>query len=490
MDSIPVEILHKILCFFCFHCQHPGVFPHADTEEVRRDKKTLARMCRVSKTICATAQPVLYHYYATGNLSVETELYEEDERDIKHPLEPDLMPQFLRTIIDRPDLASRITTMQVVNGESSMGYFDHALTINSLVETSASKNLLAKPPRGEWTSQLPDDCPIFLRRWLVTLAMVLAPRLESMLLALEHDAEFLALKESPHVRLPSLRTLALMGHESDYHFTELEALYAAAPNLETIYACDAAGWSIHNAEFHMHDYEYDLSLPNLRKLVISDLIAGNLGNSLLCLPKLEDLEYYWQEGSHEFHLQGLLDMVKLLQPVRKTLKRLCLSYLPPNWSGPGEPAWLHFPSLDYPPIGTLRDFDRLEHLSIDHRSISREGDRDMADLLVSRLPESIRSLRISYVYKSMENSLSQLALDAPADFTLLKKVEIGIAEVTKPWYLNEIVQMRGFWRDVCAVRFEAAGISLTWRADRFGPHPRTMIPGASVGSRLVSLPGY
>lgn len=86
----------------------------------------------------------------------------------------------------------------------------------------------------------------------------------------------------------------------------------------------------------------------------------------------------------------------------------------------------------------------------------------------------------------MGNSLCQLALDAPTDFTQLKGVEIGIAQRTNPQYHDGIAQMKV----TASAAFEASGISITWTTDLLGPEPKTMIPGATAGSKVISMPGY
>ncbi|KAF1993328.1 hypothetical protein P154DRAFT_625525 [Amniculicola lignicola CBS 123094] len=502
MNALPDDLLIQIFSIFCFHCHHPSQFPHSDSHDVRTNKQTLAYLSRTSRDLQKIAQPILYHYFATGNLQKETKIYQGHDGVERQFPEPDFLPQFLRTMIQRPDLASRIVAMQMVHDNTLAGYAGLTQTIQSLIKYSTSNNLLTEP-------SLPDDWldgrfsewrfegqRSSLRRWLITLALVLSPRLRSLLLAIDHDAEFTyTLGESPHPKLLSLRTLGLMRHQYDYHFTELEYLYAAAPNLETIYACDAAGWSA-NAPDSNHGsfengFEYDLQLPNLRKLALSGLIPSNLGSLLPCLPNLEDLEYYWDR--YELVSFDLLDM---LQPVEETLRRLCISFLPewveglPDLDGKippdvPSPHWYQPPEIDYEPIKTLAEFKRLSDLTIDCRSIYRETDRDSPDRLTNLLPVTIRRLRISYLYRGMFLSLSSLGSDASQRFPNLEQVTIGVVQRADPKYQHEIDNI-GALREV----FEARGIEFKVEKDQFGPDPTMMIPGAVVRSQLISLPGY
>jgi hypothetical protein len=93
METVPTEILLQIFSYFCFHCQNPGLFPHANTDDVRENKKCLAYLCRASKAICAVAQPILYHYYASGNVLIESKL-DDGQKESRLIQEHDYLPQF------------------------------------------------------------------------------------------------------------------------------------------------------------------------------------------------------------------------------------------------------------------------------------------------------------------------------------------------------------------------------------------------------------
>ncbi|OTB16168.1 hypothetical protein K445DRAFT_375442 [Daldinia sp. EC12] len=486
MESLPVELLIEVFSHFCFHCQHPGIFPNADLDETCSGKKSLSRLCLMSKTICAVAQPILYHYYATGNTRIEIKLYQGYDGIAACPKKPDFLPQFVRTLTQRPDLALNISTMQIVRGDELVGYKSQMQTIEYLFKYSVAKNLLQEPdlPNGwldgnfaEWRVPLRKT----LHLWLATLAMVLAPRLQSLLLAIDHNAAFSDLECSPHLRLPSLRTLGLVGNLKDYHFFSPRALYAAAPNLETIYTCDGEGWYTMVPQ-SSYNLECKLGLPNLKRLAVSDFLPDHLGNLLLHSPKLEDLEYYWDDD-HNFIINDLADM---LRPVQKTLKRLCISYLPRSTDNiPVDPfpGPIVYPHAWYPPLRTLQDFPNLEELSIDCHFLYRPGDREHADRLVTLLPVSIRKLRISYLYLGIHMSLSQLAERTPESFPLLKDVTIGVAERTDPNYDSGIEKTLGLGE-----LFEKSGIRFSRKKDLLGADARTLIPGAMPGSKLVSIP--
>jgi hypothetical protein len=228
--------------------------------------------------------------------------------------ERDYLPQFLRTVLRRPDLASQVVTMQLTQSRYRAGLLGCAqarqvLGIKALLD-NGFRELLdeVRPPTDstsipEASETVAPQWPTYFdhspESWLVTLAPVLTLRLESLLLATDNDAAFRCLEHSPQFKFPHLRILGLMGYRFHYHFNELSHLYAAAPNLRTIYATDAAGCREYMGQPSMHYYssEYTLALGNLRKLAITRVSHKELGNVLRRLPKLEDLEYYWHYDS-------------------------------------------------------------------------------------------------------------------------------------------------------------------------------------------------
>ncbi|OTA99235.1 hypothetical protein M426DRAFT_90096 [Hypoxylon sp. CI-4A] len=495
MEALPVEILIQIFNPFCFHCQHSGVFPNADLDEVREDKRVLAQLCRTSKAICAVAQPILFHYYATGNSKIETRLYKGRDGFVSSDWEPDRLPQFIRSLVHRSDLAPEVVAMHIVantlsSGYELRGYDDQSRTIRSLGEISLIRGL---PQARHW----PDDGHISqiskltamqrrdLHYWLIKLAMILTPRLKSLFLATGGDIDRSIVDLPCQVRLPSVRTVALMGKFESYHIHQFKELYSALPNLENLYTCDASKGNPSGTEVEWKPLDGDLRLSSVKKLALSDLYPRQLASLLASTSKLEDLEYYCNTARDENVYLDTEDLATIFQPVKSTLRRLCVSFLSP------------MPQMDYPdpfpqcivppylncPIGNFRDFERLEELSIDSYSVNREDDRDEADKLVTLLPRSIRKLRITYLFNGMEKSLRELAIRAPERFPFLESVVIGIAERTEPKFDWNIERTKEVGK-----LFEASGVRFSWKTDILGSDPRTMIPGAMPGSRLIPIP--
>ncbi|KAI0843644.1 hypothetical protein F5Y06DRAFT_255449 [Hypoxylon sp. FL0890] len=103
----------------------------------------------------------------------------------------------------------------------------------------------------------------------------------------------------------------------------------------------------------------ELALINVRKLAISHLASDSLSLVLPCVPKLEDLAYYWDEWGieDEFDFE---DIAELLEPVRRTLRRLCIGITSSGFNI--STAWIHPPVSNLPPLRALRKFNSLEEL--------------------------------------------------------------------------------------------------------------------------------
>ncbi|KAF6836339.1 hypothetical protein CMUS01_05469 [Colletotrichum musicola] len=475
MDLLPVEILTQICEHLCFHCQNPGVFPHADTAQVCDAKRALARLCRTSKAISAVAHPVLYHYYATGNLSVE-ELYSNGNYTRSLDRQHDFLTRFLHTIIvGRPELASHVVSMQLVCQYAFVSYTGLQPILDDLVDHEGKTRRwdVSGPTSNVWVFKE-------VHTWLWKLAIRSCPRLQSLLICCENLAGPSDGIFPRDVRLPMLRTLGLHTGDCPIHFHDIGTLLHLGPNLEVFYLNGETGWLDGAAVSWSGDSP---NLPKMRRMLISGPDSPDQVYHLLkSVPSLEYLELYWLPNTW-FTITSVL-----LEPVRKTLKSLRYSCLVRRPLGSRQPFWIQ-PSVESTDsrrtvAGTLRDFTALEELSIDCRALYRVGDQDEADRLVSLLPSSIRSLRISYLFRGLQTSLRQLAQVAPAKFPRLKHVEIGVAELTAPEHETSIAETESL-----GARFRTSGIDFVWMTDLFSTNGRTLLPGASVGSSLVPVPG-
>ncbi|KAI1090082.1 hypothetical protein F5B19DRAFT_464587 [Rostrohypoxylon terebratum] len=500
MESLPVELLNQICGYLCFHCQHPGLFPNADHDHIRNDKRALAHLCRTSKYLCSIAQPILYHYYATGNSRGRDEeeppqtVYEYDY----------FLPQFVRTIAQRPDLASQITTMHLVD-TSDVDYRwheSHVQTIEPLLEVGIVKDGLLKKPSPPDSWRVPYDLlgdseqagrryTDFPHRWLAILAVVLSPRLKSLYLDAIGGFCLHDLRHSPRIKLLSLQTLGLVSRRFAYEnvIHDGGGLFLAAPNLETIYVHSAsprgalpshAPWWFAPCSGY---YDYKTFLSKVTKLAASNLWWGDITSMLRSTSKLEELELYWEEhGNGESHCLLLGNVVDLLEPVKATITRLCIGCIPCH----DEIAeYRHQERTYYYKItGSFCEYPKLEYMSIDCYSLYRiwpESDK----LLVDLLPRPIRFLRISYAYSpwvcvDIAKCLGQLVKDAPEKFPFLKEVVLGVLDDPST---NLDFEVLGLFRD-----FQSSDIKLTVVYDPPDADPRTVVPGDMIGPKSPPVP--
>ncbi|KAK7908529.1 hypothetical protein PG985_015832 [Apiospora marii] len=483
---IPDEIFLKIFESMCFHCKHPGDLPNADTEGVREDKATLARLCRVSRHFRSMAQPVLYHYYATGNckhfLPRGVPYYEV-------PGDNDHLLSFATTLTTRPDLAAEVVSMQLVNHPGGYREYhedDQVAALKALLRWSDSHRALSvlrlEQPLDAWcdNTDLPADWRSHAHRWVMSLAMILAVRVRDVVVAVDDDEEqdfrdlqlFLELGDPAHTpKILALRTLGMMSWGSNpYHLASMRGLLRAAPNLETITAvdsCDSLWWN----EQSPWDFKTYVPMLKVKKVVISNLYPQNLSRFLVRTPGLEELEYYWQ-----IFPQRDTELYDHLCPAKDTLKRLTVSFLPWPACDLGSQPWFWYDFVDakVQPIESLAEFTRLEDVTIDYRTLYREDDEDEADRLTRFLPTSIRHFRIAYVAGDMTEALRDLAAAVEHTFTKLASVTIGV-----PKWPDGTPDHVSAMRWMVEPLFRGQGIRFAWVEDNLGPQVHTVLPGAT-----------
>ncbi|KAK7178765.1 hypothetical protein DPSP01_013612 [Paraphaeosphaeria sporulosa] len=530
LDQIPVDVLNLIFSNLCYHCQRPGNFVNADEYDTVEDKRSLARLCRTSKAICTVVQPILYHYYATGNFRKAGTPYRGHwgKNDVE-VWDYNFLPQFLRTIIARPDLAERVKSLQIILGRERFSenppeatHPDLTETMSLLLNMAKERHLLPWRLRKDNLERYSADTSLNLEElFLVVLQCTI--NVHTLLLAWPYGfREYLeTLNETnwtlpPLLTFPSLRTLGVIRASHDFWLRERGHFFNAAFNVDTLYVCDGGGWSTddHHNDIMIYpvartsDAHLDceqLGLLRLRKLSLNSRTPTDFMDLMFALtngieeleveqnekfPGIEDLTYYWttwESYSDSFD--------EALQVWSKTLKRLCLSYIQPSkfeeidrdrqWDP--EDEYEYRPNqLNYDSISSLSMFPLLVDITIDLRSIYRETDPEVPYRLVSFLPPVIERLRITYVFREITKELHQLGAQAPRDFLHLKAVVVGIPYKTETECHEGLENMKASGVDDL---FESHGVSFSWTVDFMGADLRTMVPGMTVGLPLIPLPG-
>ncbi|OBT46360.1 hypothetical protein VE00_02711 [Pseudogymnoascus sp. WSF 3629] len=499
--SVPNEIIVQICSYLCSHCQNPGVFPNSNTVETRIEKVTLARMCRSSKRICSIAQPILFHYYACGNLarSVHTEFSEHyaDWNRERWNLEDDKLAVFVRTLITRPDLASCVESLQLKGSGKQDVCTPELMKILGDAGSALGFKLPTGWSWGGWTGKYPDvwtdevkpesfnENRLDFHKWLMAVAIALTPRTETLMYMCEYIYELDWSTNTPPMVLPALKTLALRGAQGgDYYLFQIHPFLTAAPNLQTLYALNCRGDAISSIILLSFDYNdgdpwvEDLAVSKLRKLVLDELPMEAFEKLMERCVELEDLVYY----IHFWH--DCPDITRAFSQTEKRLKKLCFGYLP-------DPVPTGYESLlddeDYgtiPIVTSLREFTQLEELVIDQALLYRKSDssRD-TERLEGLLPPSIRRVHFTYVYKSMYEDLIYLASVAPGSFPKLQSVKIGLVSPIPPERVEEIEHMK-----TVEPAFADVGVHVSWEENVMGPFLYTAIPGGAPGLTVTSVP--
>ncbi|KAK0375235.1 hypothetical protein CPAR01_08400 [Colletotrichum paranaense] len=475
MESLPVEILQMTLSYLCMHCRDPTGFPHADTQEVRDDKRALAFLCRISRRISAVAYPILYHYYATGNMHLRQTVITR-QRPIRNTPEPNLVQKFTRTIRQRPDLASYVDAMQVASWDLEINYRltspDSSSSDSSVSDSEvppevweAASTLYAEHSRKPQPptpikdySMLEGEVPDLIA------AIQSCPRLQSLLVSYSDHDPIWPEKSWLGLRMPSIRRLGVIVGLSRQctlyiNFAGMQNMF---PNVESIHASTGGLWILQRGTLPTKNPKDFLT--KLKSLSIAGMRDPHLEELLTCLPGLERLEITNQNYDCSWR--------RALKPVQNRLKSLHISYhLKPHH---GMKLW----DVKFRHSERFRLCGALEELSLDCRLI-----RDVVTpyapeaRLASLLPPSIRVFRIRYLHYVMSGTLKYLADVAPTRFPHLKLIHIGVSECESPGNENMVAAMEEPTRRL----FAAVGIDLLWMQDLVWEQKR---PGRFLGSGI------
>ncbi|EAQ93836.1 predicted protein [Chaetomium globosum CBS 148.51] len=409
MQHLPVELLERICSFLCFHCQAPCYFPNADMKDVVSDKASLARFCRVSKSICAVAQPFVFHYYAAGNLTsyyrdLPTRpgyLYSGEPELWSHS--SDLLPFVLRSIILRPGLARCVRSLQLITLHH---YVEEAFTWEdgpegdiapAIRKASTDLGLIAynvfHPEYMGWVRENldPEDRPRitigYVHHTLEQLAILLCPRVSTLLLLADFSPPTGNLLASHGT---ALTTIALVSHDSRGHYAHAGPILALAPNLHTLHAIDARNHDARArpapdrlagvAPFSTSTTTTDsdprpppppLVFPALQKAALHDLGLAALAEFVRNAPALRELRYTetWTEddGRDPEYYWGLAGC---LEPARETLRRLVLRVpVSPRLGAQATSGLGSGLGSSGAVVGLLRGLVRLEVLSVSQEAV-------------------------------------------------------------------------------------------------------------------------
>jgi hypothetical protein len=442
MEKLPVELLQSICAALCPHCQDPSAVARRSSNQ-----RSLANLSQASSWCRAVAQPFVFHQFLTADM-----YYIELSWGLRIPTSTSrgALALFMRSLADRPDLAPHVGSLHLVKCHMCPNSLDFDKEpIRTVLDRFASETAMDTGYSNP-----------FLARYaeydrLVRMAVLRCPNLKS--LTLTRWNNFGVFYDLDMGTFPLLTSLSLKGDEeaASFHILDAVKLFAAAPNLEVLYAdgCGLRGWPPHNPV-----RPFDLPLGNLRKLSIRTLEFGDLLMLLPSCPQIQELKY-----DPPFHPDNTPkpNALQVLRPVQSTLRTLCIQTDPKV--SPASPPELVVET----PIQSFKNFPALQALTADYSAVNFPASPAARCAgLVDWLPPSIEKVFFRYVPPShlarFLDLLSALALDAPRSLPRLRSVCITVG-----------IRRQGIWEHLPAFKpalarvraeFEQAGITF-YRAD-------------------------
>ncbi|KAH0398567.1 hypothetical protein KCU89_g7104, partial [Aureobasidium melanogenum] len=479
MATLPNEIILEIVKHFPVITE----FKHPDDvlEEYNLTKNTLASLCLVSKTWRDIAQPLLYRTYiktektdpdidhdeyneakieALEAKGVDISTLPEEEFEWTDYRKPIPIEMFIRTMIERPDLAEQVECLSISNywdenAERKWGRTDVNKTLGEMMYNASLKVPLQKTKpawrfddwQEDWRNELREGDEIAE----VALLMVLLPNVRcldlgtssgtygtyvhdlwSQLLGpqstkkVEHygqdldiDVDFASQSSEPPLILSRLEYFN--ARVDSFLWKSAPKIHIVSPILTIPSLKIFYGWGLQE-EYWSENVR--LPLAHLKEVFLNDCRVSEdvLIVILGCCKRLESLDVVYSRWTDEVNLS--ISFLMALSQRKETLKRLTL-FLPEFYEHRNDRELFINAPWD------LRDLTNLETLSLDYEIIfSEDADVDPYDpdnvKFPYNLPESIEQLNIENC--KLNEDMAECAcylLDARKKFNKLKFFEVN-----------------------------------------------------------------
>lgn len=323
--SLPNEILIEICREFCLHCQYEERQSHGEVALVslgndmfevgRHGRAVLARLSRTCKALTPVAQPLLFHFFHTGNLPRMLESMKWD--DVSYSpgkADDDMLLSFLRTLLDRPDLGMHVRALALYYAKPVRAAATTDLSLIPRIRTTI-RQIFQHPNKRQYD----DDFRLH------DFAVTLAPNVEQLLIGGVGSADMIYRgelyfesndKPVPGPTLSRLRYAAFVATpyklewQGTYHMLMLMPLVGRAPNLEVLVATDA-GDNFYNEGAFLNDEPWTAPLTWLRKLSVKGVAPEIICTVFSYCPALEDLSYGIDTGALPFGRENQEDLTLL-----------------------------------------------------------------------------------------------------------------------------------------------------------------------------------
>lgn len=418
---LPTEIWVQIFEHLCVHChmpEHSRSIPDFRLPEARKGKTALRYLCLVSRKFRDISQEILFHYfvnYSNGGNWVSGA--------------KDSLPWFLRSLIAKPCLGSRVCMMGLFEDRPVQ---DHGITRGDLeswtnvsykyrllVPTTVTQALLQTchedsrlsfnepgPDAQLLFSNVDDDpWPAFaFQKWLHILALNLAPKVTH--LQLERP---LGPPENLQISPTTFSQVRVLTYDQCYEVEDAIESQIWFPNISSLYPLygleGVPGRMIQNR------------IPAMSVLKLSVSCTPSVLSVLLQFcPYLEDVECY------ACPCPWIPEPVSSLiwpEHTLNNLRRLA-------WNNSDAIRNVKRKNVDGAYIVPLLDFRQLEILEIDQSSILLYSQRLKTKSLSSVLPKTLRILHIAFArdVSSQLQIARQLRELVPAKALYLPKLSI------------------------------------------------------------------
>lgn len=420
LQNFPTEILETILGNLCLHC-HDGSatsVPDLDTPCGREDQRSLAALCRMSRSLCNVAQPILFHQFSISSHHGSS----QSTRPGAH------LFQFIRTLSTRPDLARAVRAVELL---PPPGWKD-AYSVDEPTWDAWRRRWR----RRDWDSdEEEDEAMIRMSEQeretlpltdLVPSLVGMTTKLEYLRLVAPSQDKFDGWCDDVVPVLERMRVLELVSSSSssssDQHFrmVDLPNVVRVMPNLQSLRASSQMRLSCtHHFSLDDSRHAYGPNLcshrpweiipAGLTKAVLGHVDLFRLGTLLDSCSRLEDLEMFLAPGTYDW--ENAMPSDGALVAARPSLRRLVVTMH--DWLG-----WTRFPGMFEKKTGgagiayqanmAFRKMEVLEELAVDqcllhadvvHATTGGDGESEGlgVDKLSAALPDSLRSLHVGYV---------------------------------------------------------------------------------------------
>ncbi|KAF2114529.1 hypothetical protein BDV96DRAFT_647231 [Lophiotrema nucula] len=408
----------------------------------------LATCSRVSRKVRSIAQDILYR-----DIELEGHCFMSGAGKVA---------LFLRTLIERPDLAQKVDTLQFLTSRRNVTgeLKDHGVEFGEIRQLALNKvDELGYGKDHPWCRMM----GVSINSAFGGLLLVLVPHLRGLTFGvydnhhgLVSSEPFFAMYGTPAIiepAVPMFRNLNSLGISADH----LPILYLDMPHLTaltmdkvtTVQMCRLNGPGSLKGGFNLKELKLELvaqvadaDLMDALQMSIADLLDA-MGN-----PALTSFNtHIWSESfthghpsfdANFFIVKGLEKVAPSIQNIEIWIRHNCAH---------GDGEWI----LDHTkvPITNLKNFTSLKRLSLPYRFLALPSNEDSPDAenidVAGLFPASLRTIELIYPYDTAVQFLREIVKKRDA-LPLLKKIgfvcSVDIAEPAELFWSTDMPEVK------------------------------------------------